>query len=121
MVFIIESQIQYVVDCLQTMRSRGLKSVDVKPDAQARYNESLQARLAKTVWNTGGCASWYRTAEGRNTTLWPGFTVEFRLRTRRFDPAPYHLIPLDGPDRTAGRGRRHGESFEQGAQAAPAE
>jgi cation diffusion facilitator CzcD-associated flavoprotein CzcO len=121
MVFIIESQIQYVMDCLQTMRSRKLKSVDVKPDAQARYNESLQARLAKTVWNTGGCASWYRTSEGKNTTLWPGFTVEFRLRTRRFDPAPYHLVPLDGPGRTEGRGRRSRESFEQGAQAAPAE
>ena len=36
-----------------------------------------------TVFATG-CRSWYLTAEGRNTQNWPGTTVEFRLRTRRF-------------------------------------
>jgi cation diffusion facilitator CzcD-associated flavoprotein CzcO len=93
MVFMIESQIAYVMDCIETMRAKKLKYVDVKPEAQARYNDEIQARLEKTVWNTGGCASWYRTKDGKNTTLWPGFTVEFRMRTRRFDPAPYHLVP----------------------------
>jgi cation diffusion facilitator CzcD-associated flavoprotein CzcO len=102
MVFIIESQIQYALDCIRTMRSRGLRFVDVLPDAQARYNERIQARLAKTVWNVGGCASWYKTRDGKNTTLWPGFTVEFRLRTRRFDPAAYDLVPDGRAARGAG-------------------
>ncbi|HEY2516277.1 MAG TPA: NAD(P)/FAD-dependent oxidoreductase [Polyangiaceae bacterium] len=92
MVFIIESQIQYVMDCLRTMREKKLKFVDVRADAQARYNERIQQRMARTVWNTGGCSSWYRTKDGKNTTLWPGFTAEFRMRTRRFDPAPYELV-----------------------------
>jgi len=89
MVFMIESQIQYVIDALQKMRERSLAWVDVKPSAQASYNKRLSERMARTVWSTGGCVSWYQTATGKNTTLWPGFTFEFRLRTRSFDLEHY--------------------------------
>ena len=47
--------------------------------------------MTRTVWNTGGCASWYLDAEGRNTTLWPDFTWKFRRRTRRFDAEHYEF------------------------------
>ncbi|HEY3820490.1 MAG TPA: NAD(P)/FAD-dependent oxidoreductase [Polyangiaceae bacterium] len=88
MVFMIESQVAYVVDALKKMRALGLKAVDVKADAQARYNARLQDRLKGTVWSSG-CMSWYLTSTGKNTTIWPGFTFEFRLRTRRFDASSY--------------------------------
>jgi cation diffusion facilitator CzcD-associated flavoprotein CzcO len=93
MIFMIESQIQYVMSCLDQMRARNLRLVDVRKEAQARYNDRLTARLARTVWHTGGCASWYRTQDGKNTTLWPGFTFEFRYLTRRWDPADYEVGP----------------------------
>ncbi len=88
LVFMIESQVQYVVDAVRTMRARGWTAVDVRADKQDHYNERIQARLARTVW-ASGCKSWYLTRSGRNTTLWPGFTFEYRLRTRRFDPRSY--------------------------------
>lgn len=91
MVFMIESQVAYVMDALRQMRAHGWRAVDVLPRAQAAFNARLHARLDRTVWNTGGCASWYRTASGKNVTLWPGFTAEYRLRTRRFDPAAYQI------------------------------
>jgi cation diffusion facilitator CzcD-associated flavoprotein CzcO len=78
-VFMLESQIRYVVACLQ--RLRGARSIEVKQDAQNRFNARLQQRLRQTVW-AKGCASWHLTADGRNTTNWPGYTFEFRLRTR---------------------------------------
>jgi cation diffusion facilitator CzcD-associated flavoprotein CzcO len=93
MIFMIESQIAYILDAIQTMRRDGLRFVDVHADAQALYNRRLTERLARTVWNTGGCSSWYRTSNGKNTTLWPGFTFEFRLRTRRFDAERYERVP----------------------------
>jgi cation diffusion facilitator CzcD-associated flavoprotein CzcO len=89
MVFMIESQIQYVMDSLRQMRERNLAWVDVKPSVQARFNRRLQARMSRSVWATGGCVSWYHTATGKNTTLWPGFTFEFRYRTRQFDLQNY--------------------------------
>jgi cation diffusion facilitator CzcD-associated flavoprotein CzcO len=92
MIFMIESQIAYVLSCLNAIRSRKIVLVDVRADAQARYNATLQARLARTVWSTGGCTSWYQRRDGKNTTLWPGFTFEYRLRTRRWDPADYEVV-----------------------------
>jgi cation diffusion facilitator CzcD-associated flavoprotein CzcO len=90
-VFMIESQLAYVLDALRTMDARGLASVDVRPDVQEAYNVELQEGLSDTVWSRGGCASWYLDDTGRNTTLWPRGTWSFRTRTRRFDPAAYTL------------------------------
>jgi len=95
MVYMIESQHQYVLDCLQQMRAHGTDTVEVKPSAQRAYNQKLVERLSKTVWATGGCVSWYRNKAGKNTTLWPGFTFEYRLRTRKFDAHNYELHKLD--------------------------
>ena len=44
---------------------------------------------------TKGCKSWYQNASGKNTTLWPGFTVEFAARTWRFDANHYVLQGRD--------------------------
>ena len=89
MVLMIESQLNYLMDALRTMDDWHLATVEVRPDAHATYNSDLQRRMERTIWTTGGCASWYLDARGRNTTLWPGFTFTFRQRTRRFDPDAY--------------------------------
>ncbi|HKG35802.1 MAG TPA: NAD(P)/FAD-dependent oxidoreductase [Solirubrobacterales bacterium] len=88
-VFMIESQINYVVDALRTMRRRGIARIEVRPEVQDRFNEELQREMEGTVWTAGRCQSWYLDDTGRNTTLWPGWTFDFRRRTRRFDPAAY--------------------------------
>jgi hypothetical protein len=71
----------------------GAAEFDVRPEAQAAYNEEVQERLAGSVWNTGGCGSWYFDRNGRNSIQWPGFTFEYRRRTRRFDAESYRLAP----------------------------
>jgi cation diffusion facilitator CzcD-associated flavoprotein CzcO len=93
MVYMIESQLAYIQGALAAMEAGRLRLVDVRADAQARYNQRLQGRLARTVWSTGGCSSWYQAANGKNVTLWPGFTFEYRLRTRRFDAEAYEVVP----------------------------
>ncbi|MCU0803882.1 MAG: NAD(P)/FAD-dependent oxidoreductase [Burkholderiales bacterium] len=97
MIYIIESQIAYIMNAIATLTARKLAAVDVRPDIQATYNAEIQARLAHTVWNTGGCRSWYLTRDGRNTTLWPGFTFEYRRRTKRFHLGDYSIVaPASG-------------------------
>jgi hypothetical protein len=83
-VFMIESQIRYLLDALRRMDEARLAAVDTKPDVTEAFNAQLQERMKKTVWTTGGCTSWYQARDGRITTLWPGSTLAFRLRTRRF-------------------------------------
>jgi cation diffusion facilitator CzcD-associated flavoprotein CzcO len=90
-VLMIESQIHYVVRALRAMRRHGAGALDVRRSAQDAYNATVQRRLATTVWNTGGCRSWYRDADGHNFTLWPTHTFTFRRQLRRFDVEAYEL------------------------------
>ncbi len=92
-VFMIEAQLNYVLGALDAMRERGAGRVEVRPDALAAYNRRLQAKMGSTVWNSGGCASWYLDANGKNTTIWPDFTFTFWRQTREFDAAAYALTP----------------------------
>ncbi|NKY30293.1 flavin-containing monooxygenase [Nocardia gamkensis] len=91
MVYMIESQINYVADALATIDRLGLRTVEVRRDVQDAYNKDLQAKLAGSVWLTGGCSSWYLDKHGNNTTLWPDFTFEFRRLTRTFDVSAYDI------------------------------
>lgn len=68
------------------MRATGAEVLEVKPEAEKRWNDALQRHMQGTVWLSGGCASWYLDAHGRNTVLWPGFTFRFRRALARFDP-----------------------------------
>ena len=89
MVFIIESQIAYILSAIQQMEARGIATVEPLAAAQAAWNADLQRRMRRTVWNTGGCASWYLDDHGRNTTLWPRTTFAFRSLLRTFDLDKY--------------------------------
>jgi cation diffusion facilitator CzcD-associated flavoprotein CzcO len=91
MVYMIESQINYVADALATIDRLDLRTVEVRRDVQDAYNKDLQAKLAGSVWLTGGCSSWYLDKHGNNTTLWPDFTFEFRRLTRTFDVSAYDI------------------------------
>ena len=93
MVFVIESQVAYICDAVRTMRERGWAEVEPRAEEQAAWNDALHRRMGRTVWQTGGCASWYLDEHGRNTTLWPRTTVSMRRRLSRFDAGAYDVTP----------------------------
>jgi len=93
MVFMIESQVSYILDALERMDATGVGAVEVDADVQEAYNAELQEKMTGTVWTEGGCASWYLDARGRNSTLWPRFTFGFRSLTRSFDIDAYRTEP----------------------------
>ncbi|MGW6378138.1 flavin-containing monooxygenase [Rhodococcus sp. NPDC055112] len=86
-VYMLESQAAYINGALAQLAVGAV--VEVLPDAQARYNEEIACQLGSTVWNTGGCSSWYLDKEGRNSVMWPTFTFRYRSRTKRFDVENY--------------------------------
>jgi cation diffusion facilitator CzcD-associated flavoprotein CzcO len=89
MLFMIESQLTYIIDGIGKAQAAG-GQFEVRPEVAAAYNAELQRKLPKTVWGSG-CSSWYLDSEGRNLTLWPGFTFDFRRRTREFRAADFIL------------------------------
>ncbi len=95
MVFMIESQVAYILDCLRTMEQRALQTIEVRAESEEAFNTEIQQRMPGTVW-ASGCNSWYLDKQGRNTAIWPGFTFEFRRRTSHFDAQHYLLKAKEG-------------------------
>ncbi len=83
-IFMIECQTHYIVECLRHMDRDGLKSIDVRAEVMASFNEHLQKELERTVW-TRTDHSWYKTKRGRITNNWSGTTTEYWWKTRRPD------------------------------------
>ena len=92
-VYMLESQIGYVLQALALLRRSDVRALEVRPSVQRAFNEAIARRLSKTVWDTGGCASWYLDANGRNSTMWPDYTFRYRRLVARFDPADYEIEP----------------------------
>ncbi|MEV8413699.1 NAD(P)/FAD-dependent oxidoreductase [Streptomyces niveus] len=93
MILMIEAQLNYLADYLRVLGSLGAgASLTPRPAAVDAWNHRVQERMKRTVWSTGGCSSWYLDARGRNTTLWPGTTTEFRRATRAVDLGEYDVV-----------------------------
>ncbi|MFF8592610.1 flavin-containing monooxygenase [Streptomyces sp. NPDC015220] len=93
MILMIESQLNYMADYLRQLNVLGGRvALDARQGAVDDWNRKVQERMKRTVWNTGGCTSWYLDANGRNTTVWPGTTTEFRRATRRVDLSEYQVL-----------------------------
>jgi cation diffusion facilitator CzcD-associated flavoprotein CzcO len=90
MVYMIESQVEYILRALQTMKTERTAAIEVRPQVERAYNEQIQQRLGRAIWSTGGCKSWYLDPKtGKNTTLWPGFAFRFRQATSTFSMGDY--------------------------------
>ncbi|MCX0275723.1 NAD(P)/FAD-dependent oxidoreductase [Nocardia zapadnayensis] len=90
-IFMLESQIAYIVDALQTLRARGARRVEVRQETQDAFVEEMARRSADTVWLTGGCQSYYTTPDGGNAGLYPNWSFEYRRRTKQFDAESYEV------------------------------
>jgi cation diffusion facilitator CzcD-associated flavoprotein CzcO len=93
-VFMIESQIRYVVDAIKTCDKLGARALAPTRAAQDAFNDELQLKLADSVWSTGGCSSWYLDEHGKNTVLWGGYTWQYWMATRSLKPAEYQFSGL---------------------------
>ena len=91
-IFMIECQTEYVMDCLRQMDARDLGTIAPKPAVLDAYNAELQRDLAGTAW-AATSNSWYKTADGTITNNWSGTTFRYWLKTRRADLACYDVTP----------------------------
>jgi cation diffusion facilitator CzcD-associated flavoprotein CzcO len=106
----LEGQLEHVLKALRYLEGRNLAAVEPTPEAQAEFVRYVDSRMSGTVWNQGGCASWYLDASGRNSALWPGFISSFKRRVEHFEPTEYVAITRRVRSASVGqeRGRRVG-------------
>jgi cation diffusion facilitator CzcD-associated flavoprotein CzcO len=88
----LEAQLRYFLAMLDHLSGDGHGAVEPTEAAQAAFVAAVDRRMAGTVWSAGGCQSWYRDVTGRISALWPGSTVAYRWRLRRFDPSAYTSV-----------------------------
>lgn len=105
---VLEAQLTYLCAALKHLRLGGYTSMDVRPAAQAAYNTSVQEALRTTVYNVGGCSSYYFTPSGRNTFCWPWSTGRLRPSAQPLRRQRLHLPRTRHPGAGApgGRGRQ---------------
>lgn len=103
-VFMLESQIRYVLQAISRIGQPQVRWIEVRPDVQRASADEVQENIKRTVWDRG-CTSWYRTPSGRNTLNWPGFTFDYWRRTRRISWDDFFIEPAPAatPARTSRR------------------
>jgi cation diffusion facilitator CzcD-associated flavoprotein CzcO len=93
MVLMIEAQAEFSLQCIKSILKNSWKSMNVTLESEFRYNLEIQKRLSTSIW-AENCNSWYVHRNGKNTTLWPGFTFEFAKRTKNFDENDFEIKTL---------------------------
>ncbi|HXW33965.1 MAG TPA: NAD(P)/FAD-dependent oxidoreductase [Acidimicrobiales bacterium] len=99
--FMVERQIDYISQCLAAMVRGDLESIEVRREPMERFNHSVQEKMRRTAW-AGSCRSWYKTASGKVTNNWPGFTVRYWLETLRPKMDDFVLDSSEGPRQRSG-------------------
>jgi cation diffusion facilitator CzcD-associated flavoprotein CzcO len=93
---VLERQLGYLASALIAARDNRWSTVEVRSAVQDSYNRRLQAALAGTVYNAGGCASTYLTADGHNTFCWPWSTPRLTRELSTFNPDDYVITTAPG-------------------------
>ena len=90
-IFMIESQIGYIVDAVTRIRRERIRRAEVRSDAQRTFVDEMHSKARNGTWLTGGCTSYYTTGQGMNAGLYPNWSFEYRRRTHRWDAGNYEV------------------------------
>lgn len=91
-IFVIEAQMNYIMKNIELLKKQNLKSIEVKPEAEANYTGMIHSEMGKTVWKAGGCKSWYQSKSGHVIAMFPGFSFTYRHMAKAFKPAHHTYV-----------------------------
>ncbi len=94
---LIENQARHIVRCLRRARSSGSTSVEVTPEANRRYFETMLSRRGRQVFFQDSCAtanSYYFDSRG-DAPFRSATTLEVAWHSARFDLDDYRFTRLD--------------------------
>lgn len=83
-IFIIESQMNYIMKAIEATLKQGSKAIEVTEKAEDKYTTMIHKEMKKTVWQTGGCNSWYKNKSGHIVAMYPGFSFVYYLKANYF-------------------------------------
>ncbi|MHA7833063.1 MAG: flavin-containing monooxygenase [Algiphilus sp.] len=87
-----ETQLGYIVDGIKKMKENGISRLAIKPQVLRAHNAKVQKHLQSTVFNSGGCASYYLDQNGKNFAAWPWSLATLKKRLRTFNLKDYDVV-----------------------------
>ncbi len=85
-IFVIEAQMEYIRRAIAAVQARKAAAIEVTPVAEQAYTEMIHREMQPTVWQSGGCNSWYKSRSGKVIAMFPGFSFTFRRLAQAFRP-----------------------------------
>lgn len=73
----------YIMKCIQKVLKQSADAIEVNKDAEAKYTNMIHQEMKKTVWQSGGCNSWYKSKSGHVVAMFPGFSFNYYRLTNR--------------------------------------
>jgi cation diffusion facilitator CzcD-associated flavoprotein CzcO len=82
-IYILEAGARLAASAVSRLARRG-GFVDVRPEAERRFNDEINDDLERTIWTQ--CDSYYRSPTGRIVTQWPYSELDYARATWRLRP-----------------------------------
>ncbi|ROT98177.1 NAD(P)/FAD-dependent oxidoreductase [Marinobacter sp. R17] len=86
-----EAQLDYIIDGLWKIKRRSISKLTIKRKVLKKHNRKVQKNLQTTVFNAGGCSSYYLDQNGRNFAAWPWSLKTLKRRLNVFELKDYDL------------------------------
>ncbi len=87
-----EAQLDYIIDGLKQIKAGNISKITIRPDVLKQHNDKVQKHLKGTVFNSGGCKSYYLDENGRNFAAWPWSLDALKKQLSAFDVAAYDVV-----------------------------
>lgn len=66
-----ENMVNYALKFIAPILKGEVSTYEVKEEAERDWTNTIQAALKETVFQAGGCVSWYSTENGWNSIIYP--------------------------------------------------
>jgi len=96
-----EAQLDYIIDGLKKIKARNISRITINPVVLQRHNERVQKHLKTTVFNSGGCKSYYLDQNGRNFAAWPWSLKALKKSLSSFKLGDYDVVHGSAQNRKA--------------------
>ena len=87
-----ESQVHYIIECLDEMIERGAAAMEPTQGATDRFNDVVQGQAQRMVWAHPKAKNNFKNSKGRIVISWPFRLLDFWKQAREPKVEDFHFI-----------------------------
>lgn len=91
-IFVVELQVDYVLNVLRMMADDNLREVECRPEVYDLYNDTMQQMHRGMIWSHRGMRTYFRNSKGRIVTNSPWRMIDYWRLTRAANRADFLAV-----------------------------